>query len=370
MYDVIIVGGGVIGSSIAFQLSKRDYQVLIIEKDEIGQKASRAAAGMLGAQNELKSDSPLSSLSLQSRAMFPALAEELKSLSGIDIELLQSGILRIAQTKSESTRLKQAFAHQQESGEEALWLSGEQVKEKEPAINNAITGGLYMANDGQVNAPLFTKALAQSAVSLGADILEYTEVQEFLTENNHITGVNTTNGTFLADTVITAGGAWSNWLWEKTSVPLDLYPVKGECFSIRGNEHLITSSIFSESCYLVPKAGGRVIVGATQRPHNMDQSVPLEGLHSLMTSALQLVPELKHAKWETAWSGHRPQTADSLPYMDEHPEIQGLWLASGHFRNGILLAPLTGLLMADYIEGKPVDKAFGFQRRTHKEVHL
>lgn len=370
MYDVIIVGGGVIGSSIAFQLSKRDYNVLIIEKDEIGQKASKAAAGMLGAQNEMESDSPLSSLSHQSRAMFPDLAEELKSFSGIDIELIQSGIIRLAQTKEESRRLKQAFERQQKSGEEASLLSPKQVKEKEPYINDSLTGALYMANDGQVNASLLTKALAQSAVRLGADILEYTEVQDFLVERNRITGVSTNNGTFLANTVITAGGAWSKGIWEKTNMTLDLYPVKGECFSVYQNEHLITSSIFTASCYIVPKSGGRFIIGATQKTCSLDQSVRLDGLHSLMTNAIHLVPELKNAKWEKAWTGHRPQTGDGLPYMGEHPQINGLWLAAGHFRNGILLAPITGLLMADYIEGKSVDDTFGLQRRIQKEVSL
>lgn len=371
MYDIIIVGGGVIGSSIAFQLSKRDYNVLVIEKDKVGQKASQAAAGMLGAQNEMGNDNPLSSLARDSRSMFPALAEELKSISGIDIELIQSGIIRLARTEKETKQLKQAAEQQQQLGEEAAWLSSEQVKDKEPNINDSVAGALYMPNDGQVNAPLLTKALAQSAVRLGTDILEYTEVQDFLIENNHITGVKTKTGSFFANTVITAGGAWSSELLEQTNLTLDLYPVKGESFSVYHHEHLITSSVFSPSCYIVPKSGGRFIIGATQKPHRLEQSVRLDGLHSLMTSAIDLVPELKHAVWEKAWAGHRPQTGDGLPYIGEHPDIKGLWMAAGHFRNGILLAPITGLLMADYLEGKPVIDTFQLQRQfQNEEVNL
>ncbi|SFB25238.1 glycine oxidase [Lentibacillus halodurans] len=371
MYDVIIIGGGVIGSSIAFQLSKRQYHVLVIEKDEIGHKASRAAAGMLGAQNEMENNGPLSSLARQSRAMFPALATELKSLSGIDIELIQSGILRVARTEEETNQLKYAAERQQKSAENATWLSHEQLKEKEPSLSaNSVTGALYMPNDGQVNAQLFTQALAQSAAKLGADFLEYTDVQQFLFEKNRMTGVTTKNGTFLADTVITACGAWSSRLLEKTNLSLDLYPVKGECFSVYHNERLITSSIFSSSCYIVPKSGRRLIIGATQKAHSFDDSVLLGGVHELMTNAIHLVPKLKNAQWEKAWTGHRPQTGDGLPYMGEHPDINGLWIASGHFRNGILLAPITGLQMADYIEGKPVNNTFRLQRLSQKEVNL
>ncbi|ALX47523.1 glycine oxidase ThiO [Lentibacillus amyloliquefaciens] len=371
MYDVIIVGGGVIGSSIAFQLSKRHYHVLIIEKDAIGQKTSRAAAGMLGAQNEVGTDNPLSLLGRQSRAMFPLLAQELKSLSGIDIELIQSGIIRLARTEGESKQLKQTAERQQNSGEDAKWLSREQLNEKEPKLSaDSVAGALYIPNDGQVNAPLLTKALAHSAVKLGAEILENTEVQDFLTENSRITGVKTTTRTILAKTVITAGGVWSRELLKKTDLLLDLYPVKGECFSVYHDDHLMTSSIFSPGCYVVPKSGGRFIIGATQKPNSLDESVRLDGLHSLMKRAIGLIPELRNAKWEKAWTGHRPQTKTGLPYMGEHPEINGLWVAAGHFRNGILLAPITGSLMADYIEGKPVNDTFRLQQLSHKEVNL
>ncbi|QKY69708.1 glycine oxidase ThiO [Lentibacillus sp. CBA3610] len=371
MYDVIIVGGGVIGNSIAFHLSKRHYHVLVIEKDTIGQKASGAAAGMLGAQNEVGADSPLSSLARQSRAMFPPLAEELKSLSGIDIELIHSGIIRLARTEEEAKQLKQAADRQQNSGEDAEWLSREQLKEKEPNLSaDSMAGALYMPYDGQVNARLLTKALAHSAVKLGADILEHTEVQDFLTENNRITGVRTTTGTILANSVVTAGGAWSRDLLKKTDLALDVYPVKGECFSVYHDEHLMTSSIFSPGCYVVPKSGGRFIIGATQKPDSLDDSVRLDGLHSLIKRAIGLISELRNAKWEKAWTGHRPQTKNGLPYMGEHPDINGLWVAAGHFRNGILLAPITGSLMADYIEGKPVNDTFRLQQLSHKEVNL
>ncbi|PBB05552.1 glycine oxidase ThiO [Salimicrobium humidisoli] len=362
MYDVIIAGGGVIGSSIAFQLAKRKYRVLMIEKDEIGQKASRAAAGMLGAQNEVGPDSPLSRIAHESREMFPSLAEELKCVSGIDIELIQNGIVRVARTEEEGKHLKQENERQQRSGDHAVWLPQNRLQEKEPHLSHhSVTGGLYMPGDGQVNAPALTKALAHAAVEFGAEIMQRTEVLDVLTENRHVIGVKTTSGNILAQKVISAGGVWSRELFEKTGYTLNMYPVKGECFSVYHKKRLTTASIFSPGCYIVPKAHDRFIIGATQKPDVLNKSVSVEGLHSLMERAIRLIPDLQHAEWGEAWSGHRPKTQTGLPYMGEHPEIDGLWVAAGHFRNGVLLAPITGSLMADYIEGKPVYEPFKLQ---------
>jgi glycine oxidase len=369
-YDVIIVGGGVIGSSIAFQLSKRHYRVLIVEKGTIAQKASSAAAGMLGAQNELEKDRALFPIALKSRAMFPGLAEELKSLSNIDIELIQSGILRVAQTEQEVARLQSVAAYQQNEGEEVEWLSEQQVKAKEPQISQSIIGGLYMPNDGQVSPPLLTKALAQSAANLGAEILEFTEAIDFIHENGHISGVRTGIGSFYAEKVIVAGGSWSKQILEKLELSIDAYPVKGECFSVRIQKPIISSSIFSTGAYIVPKSGDRLIVGATERSHTFDESVQLKGLYQLMMNAIQIIPALKQAKWEKTWAGIRPQTRDGLPYLGEHPQMKGLFIATGHYRNGILLAPITGLFMADLLERKESeDHPFRIDRLS-KEVSL
>ncbi|WP_067727629.1 glycine oxidase ThiO [Oceanobacillus damuensis] len=370
-YDVIIVGGGVIGSSIAFYLSKRNYHVLVVEKEALAQKASRAAAGMLGAQNEIGENSPLLPFALKSRAMFPALAEELQFLSNINIELIQSGIIKVAQSEEEAAHLRAIASFQERLGEKAEWLTTMQVKEREPELSEVVQGGLYLPNDGQVSAPLLSKALAQSAAALGADFLEYTEVQELIQENNRISGVRTGTDIHLADHVVIAGGAWSKQILERTGISLETYPVKGECFSVNTHKRIITSSIFSSGGYIVPKSGGRLIIGATEKPDTFDESVQLDGLYSLMTQAVNIIPALKNAKWEKAWAGIRPQTGDGLPYLGEHPHVAGLFVATGHYRNGILLAPVTGLLMADMIDGKAGDHPFSINRIPYmKEANI
>ncbi|ASK63916.1 glycine oxidase ThiO [Virgibacillus phasianinus] len=366
-YDVIVIGGGVIGSSIAFQLAKRHYSVLILEKDQLASKASSAAAGMLGAQAELEENNPLYSLASRSRDMFPNLATELKNLSGIDIELIQSGILKVAQTHEEGEQLKKTAAFHQSQGEQAEWLSQEKVHVQEPALADDIFGGMYVKKDGQVSAPQLAKAFARSAKILGVDILEYRKVQDFIKENDRIVGVQTQTNSYFTEHVVVAGGAWSQELTKKVNIFLPGHPVKGECFSVKISGQLVTSSIYSTSGYIVPKAGGRLIIGATQKPEIFDESVSLVSLSELIANAQKVIPAIKDATWEQAWSGIRPKTADGLPYISEHSHVPGLLIATGHYRNGILLAPITGVLIADIIDGKVNDNPFGIER-IWKEV--
>lgn len=351
-YDTIIIGGGVIGSSIAFQLSKRNQRVLVVERDKLAGKASSAAAGMLGAQAEMEGDFPLSPIAKKSREMFPGLAGELKYYSGTDIELIQGGILKVAQTEEEALKLQSIGTVQRSLGEEAEWLSRTSVKKQEPALSENCSGGLFFPDDGQVNPKRLSNAFAHSAAVLGADFLEYTEVQNMVVENKRVVGVQTVLKTIFADDVVVAAGAWSNQILEKAGASLNTYPVKGECFSVWCNGQTVISSIFSTSCYIVPKAGGRLIIGATQKPNTFDETVQIESLSRLMSEAIQIIPALKKATWEKAWAGIRPQTGDDLPYIGRHPYLKGLSIATGHYRNGILLSPITGILAADLIEGK------------------
>ncbi|AXN41155.1 glycine oxidase ThiO [Peribacillus butanolivorans] len=352
IYDAIIVGGGVIGGSIAYQLAKRGKKVLLLEKDRLASKASSAAAGMLGAQSELESDNPLFTLARQSRGMFPALSEELKDISGIDIELVNKGMFKVALTSEQESDLKNMIKIQQKAGLEAEWFTTAEIRKKEPLLSDEIRGAMYIPKDGQVSASRLSLAFTKSAAARGADIKEYVHVSDLIIENACVRGVVTNIGEFFSENVIVASGAWSNFLLEKAGVKLDTYPVKGECFSVLTNRPLLEKTIFSHGCYLVPKVGGRIIVGATVKAHTFEQKVSIEGISTLIEKATHLLPALKETEWEKAWAGIRPQTGDGLPYFGEHPAYNGLFIATGHFRNGILLSPITGVLIADIVERK------------------
>jgi glycine oxidase len=281
--------------------------------------------------------------------MFPTLAEELKETCGLDIGLVQKGMLKIAFLPEHVEEYRRTVTFQQSSGEQVEWLTLSQALEREPALSNHILGAMYFPDEGQVLAPRLSTAYVKATAILGAEIREYAEVNSLLITNGKVRGVITNEETIHGDQVIMATGVWGNQLLEQTGLSLNVYPVKGECFSVVTHTPLIQSTIFH---YLVPKQGGRIVVGATMIEHSYDRSVSMEGLFTLMGKAKELLPSIASARWETSWAGLRPQTLDGLPYLGEAPNLKGLFIAMGHYRNGILLSPITGKIMTDLVEGK------------------
>lgn len=350
--DAIIVGGGVIGSAIAYYMSIRGMKVILLELDRVGSHASAAAAGMLAAQAEITETGPLFDLARASRALFPQLSTDLRSLTGIDIGLQRKGLFRVAVTEADMTDIKRTLVIQKTAGEQAEWLSREQVIQREPRISSEIRGAMLIEEDSQVDAPELCAAFAQAAVALGAQIKGFTEVKSFLQYKGRMTGVITSDGDFHSEHIIISSGVWSGSLLAQVGVTCPIYPVKGECFSVLSHIPLLQSTIVSHGCYLVPKKGGRIVVGATANAHSYDRKVSLGGISKLLDAAKRLLPDIVDAEWQRAWSGLRPQTLDGLPYLGEHPYWKGLYVATGHYRNGILLSPMTGKLVADWVEGK------------------
>jgi len=354
-FDAIIIGGGVIGCSIAFHLSKLKKKVLLLERQQIGCEASSAAAGMLSVQAELKARDPLFESARLSRDMFPAIASELRELTHIDIELIHNGQLKLAENEEQTKAFKTLADWQRSINEDAIWLEREALLRLEPYLSDHIHGALYFPNEGQVYAPRLTHGFAKAAALLGTQIQEYCDVQNLLISNAEVQGVRTITGNYYSDAVIVATGAWSRpWLPEELQQPDSFYPVKGEALSLRTHYPLITRTIFTKSCYIVPKRGGELYVGATMTDHTFEKSVSLEGLSTLMNKVKTLLPVISTATIQHFWSGIRSTTQDSLPYLGEHSQTQRLFFATGHYRNGILLSPITGKVMAELITDQPI----------------
>jgi glycine oxidase len=351
-YDVVIVGGGVIGSAIAYFLAKLGRKALILERERMASQASGAAAGMLGAQIEMGLDTgPLFQLARFSRSLFPELSTELRELSGVDIGLTQKGTLRTVYRDTEVAHFQDMIKRQHEAGEKAEWLTAGELAAREPNLREGAYGAVYIPQDGHVVAPELTKAFALSAVRLGAEIREFVEVSSLMLKDYQVQGVLTSAGPISCNHVILCAGAWSGRLAAQLGFNLGVYPVKGECFSVVSARPLLTSTVFSDDCYIVPKPGLRTIIGATVKPGSFNRQVTLAGIDQLLQSAKQVLPSIVDAEWEKAWAGIRPQTADGLPYLGAHPDWQGLTFATGHYRNGILLSPATGMMIADVVNG-------------------
>lgn len=350
-FDVVIVGGGINGSSIAYQLAKMGKKVVILEKDTLACQASSAAAGMLAAQAEIEQDGPFFQLALKSQAMFPSISSELLEYTGIDIEFVNKGILKIAETEDIATALKKQVKFQKNWNSSIQWLDEKELSEMEPNLAPGICGAMYLPDDGHVQPAKLSIAFAKAAAHFGAEILEHVEVLSFLFEKGHIRGVKTTEGNIYGEQVVATTGAWASKLLRETGINITVYPVKGECFSIKPEQPIINRTIFSDKRgYLVPKRNGEIYIGATAVEHSFEKKVTAGGIAELLARAVKIVPQIKDAPWERVWSGLRPQTADGLPYIGEHPEWKGLFIAAGHNRNGILLSPITGKITVQLLE--------------------
>ncbi|MDQ0418669.1 glycine oxidase [Croceifilum oryzae] len=347
MYDVIIVGGGVIGASIAYHLSSFQKRILVIERDKIGSHASSAAAGMLGAQVELKPDNPLFHLARASQHRFGDLVGQLENETHEKLHLNQNGILRLARTEEELMELAELHQAQSAIGLSSQFLTYDQICDRVRGVSPAVRGGVHVS-DGQLEASRLAPSLMKAAVERGVDVYEDTTVLSLEIHQHEIRGVHTTNGKYFAETVVLAGGAWTNDLLpEDYHVPL--YPVKGDAFSLRLPGTDLTHTLYTSDCYIVPKSGNRLLVGATESPYEWEPIVKMEGLFQLFLKAAKMYPAVLDGELERTWSGIRPQTKDGLPYLGLDPDLSGLIYATGHYRNGILLSAITGEIVTELI---------------------
>jgi glycine oxidase len=341
-----VVGGGVIGCSVAYHAARRGAKVALLEADEIGAGASGAAAGMLNAQAEAHEPGPFLDLLLKSRTMHRSLAEELYEETGLDPECVWSGTLRVALDEPFARTLARTHSWQREAGLSAHWLDKDEARELEPGLSPEAVAALYLPEDGQVNSPRLVRALALAAIRKDASVTEAERVTGLLTDGERVTGVRTARWEILAGSVVLAGGSASGSLATHLGLHLPVHPVKGEILTVTVRSNAARANVWGDRCYLVPKRDGRVIVGATEEVRVYDRRPTLGGVAKLSGAATRLLPEISSATFASAWGGLRPGTPDGLPFLGGVEGIKGLFLATGHYRNGVLLAPVTGEVVA------------------------
>ncbi|TKI52983.1 glycine oxidase ThiO [Lysinibacillus mangiferihumi] len=346
-FDSIVIGGGIIGSTIAHCLAERGLHVAILEKKVIADGASHAAAGLLGVQAEWDEYDPLYEMARKSRTLFPNIAEKIRAKTGVDIGYEVKGIYRIANSKEEFERIQQIRSWQVSAGEEALLLSSEELRNFEPNVSSDVIGAVYYPTDGHVLAPALTKGQALSAAASGAEIFEYTTVQQIVIKDEKVVGVQTTEGFFSCKQVCIAMGAWSTPFLKLFNEESGTYPVKGEVISLKSNRPLLNAPIFLKRFYIAPKRYGKYVIGATMTPNSYQEDVKAMSVVDILQKAFSIVPALQDASWDRTWAGLRPEANGGRPYMEAHSTVQGLFVSTGYYRNGILLSPFVGEYMAD-----------------------
>ncbi|MGI8670481.1 MAG: glycine oxidase ThiO [Aridibacter sp.] len=370
MSRILIIGGGVIGLSIAREFHKKGFfeRITILEKGSIGQEASNAAAGMLAPQAETDRADLFFNFCNESSKLYPNLSEELLDETGIDIEFDQSGTLYITFNEKDVEEIRKRYEWEKKAGLEVEHLSARETHKLEPFVSPDSLESLFFPNDWQVENRKLLKALRKYAELNNIEIIEQTEVTNLITENGKIKGVETSkHQKYFADTVILATGAWTSLIKHGESVLQipKVKPIRGQMLSFQTAKRLFTRVIYSPRGYIVPRKFGRILAGATVEDVGFENKNTESGIEFVRRNAIEISPSLANLPLDDKWSGLRPFAADGLPILGEIPDVENLFVATAHYRNGILLAPLTAKVLAEKIaDGKDSEflNEFGAKR--------
>lgn len=346
----VVVGGGVMGCGIGWRLAQAGVEVTILERSIPGAEASSAAGGILAPQKEAPGPGPFLDLCLRSRAMYGELSRELLAVTGVDIGYAQSGLLSAAFEEATLVKLEATCAWQQAYGLRAELLDAQQARALEPALSTRALGALHLPDDHQVDNRQLMKALSLAAARAGARF-RTGYVRGLLEDGQAVRGVDLDGERLEADAVVLAAGSWSGVVNGSPVDPRVLRPARGQMVQLAMRLPPFGRVLFCERGYLVPRPDGRIIAGSTMELVGFEKRVTAEGLRAILEMAIELCPELGHAAVEDSWAGLRPYTEDHLPILGPGPK-PGLFLATGHFRNGILLAPLTARLVSELVLGR------------------
>ncbi len=348
MPDVIIIGGGIIGMLTARELHRAGVEVLVIERGPLGGESSWAGGGIISPLYPWRYSDAVNRLAEISKTIYPTLAPQLQDESGVDCELITSGLLFTGlDERQEAVNWARDWSVKLE-----VVNSAKQIHEIEPRVNTAIDSGLWLPDIMQIRNPKLVKALKGSFDALGIDYLEHTPVQELLIESGVIRGVQTSADSVAASKVIIASGAWSSG-FIRHEKNVDVEPVKGQMIMFKGEPGLIGRMVLAAGHYIIPRQDGRVLAGSTLERTGFDKSVTDDAMVELRRAAIEIIPALADMEIERQWAGLRPGTEQGIPYICAHTDIAGLFVNAGHYRNGVVLGAASARLMAELVLEQP-----------------
>jgi glycine oxidase len=360
----VIIGAGVIGLGIAWRLAQAGCRVDVYDKGEAGRGASWAAAGMLAAAVETEpGEEPLLPLTLESQRLWPEFARELLTATGISVEYRDEGTLVVALNRDDAETLRHSFDFQKNLGLDIEWLNAAEARRREPHLKPGIAAAVFSRNDHQVENRALALALIAACRGAGVNIHEHCAVAEVVTAGGRACGVETAQGREHADIVVLAAGAWS---LEIGGIPAayqpPVRPIKGQMLAVQMDPKspLLRHVVWLPRAYLVPRNDGRLVIGATVEERGFDTSLTAGGMLALIEGAWRGVPTIEELPIAETWVGFRPGSRDDAPMLGPSG-IEGLVVATGHHRNGILLTPVSAAVISDYIlRGKIPDMAQPF----------
>jgi glycine oxidase len=348
----VIIGAGVMGLGIAWRLAQAGCSVAVYDRAEAGRGASWAAAGMLAAAVETEpGEEALLALTLESQRMWPDFARELEAISGISVGYRDEGTIVVALTRDDAEQLRFTFEFQKSLGLDLEWLSGADARRREPHLRPGISGAVFSPRDHQVDNRRLARALAKSARKAGAVLYEHDPVLEVELTGGRITAAVTERRREPADVIVLAAGAWSREIAGIPAMHLPpVRPIKGQMLALSMDpaNPLLQHVVWLPRGYLVPRRDGRLVVGGTVEERGFDDTITAGGLLALIEGAWRAVPGIEELAVAETWVGFRPGSRDDAPMLGPSG-IEGLVVATGHHRNGILLTPLTAEAISAFV---------------------
>ena len=346
--DVIIVGGGVIGLSLAYELALKKVSVSILEKGQIGQEASSAGAGILSPLAEMTETGPLTQLFLASKKIYPDFVKGVSFRAGIAVEWNPCGLLSVALTPEGQQKLQEKHNWQSGLGLTVQQCSRQEALELENDLSPELLSALYFPQEATVDNIQLVEALRISCLQLGVRLVCGCQVFSINRESSRTTGVQTSLGDWQAAKVVNAAGCWSSHIATGLPYKIPIQPVRGQMVTVKTDTPALKHIVYSEGCYLVPRRDGRILLGSTMEWVGYDKQVTLQGVQQLTSAAVAVFPRIYSSIFLSCWAGLRPYCEGGAPVLGP-TGIEGLYFATGHFRNGLLLAPITARLMSELI---------------------
>ena len=347
MTDYIIIGGGIIGMLTARELIGSG-SVTLIERGRTGREASWAGGGILSPLYPWRYHDAVNRLAIWGHRQYPTVAAQLMQSSGVDPEYRHCGMLML-----DSGDEAAATAWAARYGIEIHPLSGQELRRQSPELNPSITQGWWMPGIGQMRNPRLVRAARGDIDSLGVRVIENTTVTGFIDDGQRISGVQSSTGDIIGGKVIVAGGPWSADLLRPLGMTLPITPVKGQMILFKAKPALIGPMILDQGRYLIPRRDGRIVCGSTLEQAGYDKTPTADARTALAATARRLVPGLADFPIEHHWAGLRPSSPGGIPFVGAYSKRQGLYVNSGHFRNGIIIGLASARLLADQILGRP-----------------
>ena len=358
MSDVLILGGGAIGLSLAYDLARRGRTVRVLERAaDVGQESSWAGAGILPAAVVHPNDPPLLQLGGHSAKLHVEWAARLLHETGIDNGYRRCGSLNLADDAATEASLAEEVDHWQEQGTTCRALDAAAGADVEPALAEAFRSGRFRAayhvpDEAQLRNPRHVRALTAACVKLGVEIITDTNVESFVVRGDELVEVRTSRGGYSAKQYALCTGAWTGDLAKQLNLDLRVKPIRGQIVLLRTPAPVIRGVVMLGRHYFVPRDDGRVLVGSTEEDVGFDKSNTDEAVARLKRFAFEIAPALRSAEVERTWAGLRPHSADDLPYLGRVPALQNTYVAAGHYRWGLTLSTATAVAMTQLMHGE------------------